>query len=293
VSAHEVRVGDRTVRIEPFSGRKGARMLRVLEHVSQAFPQIQRAWADYTSEYEQTHTINLDRAYARTQLSPQPLVREEPLLNDAGEPLFAPNGAPLVRREPMLNDAGEVLLGPDPLAHLTDEDWVASGNKLRQPRSPRTEEQVMAVLPLALDIAETEVAKLLALLAMSNEDVRKFSKNDTLWDRLTELGDELLDAPLDELAELMVAGSEALSEQYQVKIRDRLGERLAAMGRLFGWTKPAPAPAVAAEDGTPSSSDASTTNPTSSTDSLTRTDGERSEPSTERAGVASTGSSSG
>lgn len=286
VSVREVRVGDRTVRIEDFSGRKGARMLRVLEHVSQRFPEIQSEWAKYTSTYEATHTVDLDRAYARTQLAPQPLMREEPLLDEARKPLTDEQGRPLVRRDPMLDSEGRVMVGPDPLGHLTTADWEASGNKLRQPRSPGVAEQVMAVLPLALDLAESEVARLLALFAMPNEEVKRRSADGKLWDELDAQGDALLDAPLDQLVELAVCAGETLQDQYRVKIRERLGERLAAAARLVGLKLPD-------AGGANSTTSASTTSPTSSTDSPQSTGGESDEPSTAPVGAGSSDSSGG
>jgi hypothetical protein len=194
-------------------------------------------------------------------------------------------GRPLVRRDPIIGDDGQVLVGPDPLGHLTDADWAASGNKLREPRSPTMSEQVVAVLPLAVELAEDEVAKLLGLIAMPNADVKRYGKAglEELWDQAAALGDEILDAPMDQVIELAVVAGECVTETYQVKVRERLGERLAAIARLFGM-KVEPKTETGSET---SLTPASTMSPTSSTDSPAPTDGENEEPSTEPVSVAS------
>jgi hypothetical protein len=288
VSVREVQVGDRLVRLENFSGRKGIRVLRLLEYTAKAFPGIQDEWQRYTAHYEQTHTMDIDRAYARSVYAPQPLMREEPALDNEGQPVLGPAGEPLFQRVPMQTEDGRPVMGPDPLGHLSEEDWAASGNKLRQPRSPSAAEQFMAIFPHAVEIAENEVARLLGLIAMPNSEVRERTDNGTLWDGAADAGNEMLDAPFDELVELMVAAGEAVGEQYKRRVRERLGERLAAALELIGLSSLV---GRLREQSTTSTASASTTSPTSSTDSPSPTDGMSSEPSTEPAGAGSSLSS--
>jgi len=273
--SREVRVGDSTIRIEPFSGRKGIQALRAIDYISNAVPDIQKKWARYTTEYEATHTINIDRALARAEIRPEPLLEEQPVLDEDGIPLCDAQDRPLVRRVPMMRD-GQVVMGPDPLGHLSEQDWAASGNMLRRPRSPRAEEQVLVILPDVLAAAEDQLAKLLGLIAMSNKDVKRAGRDGTLWEKAAEIGDEILDADLNEIVELAVVAGESLREEFRVKIRERLGERLVQVARLFGF-----------DLGPTSSEKPSMTSPDSSTDSPPPTDGASPERSTEPAGVAS------
>jgi hypothetical protein len=289
-SKHEVTVNGNIIRIESFSARKGLRILRLLEHTAKGVPEIQTAWANYTRDYEATHTIDLDRAMARSQYPPSPLLREEPVLIDGIAQADA-NGRPLVRREPMFGEDGKVLVGPDPLGHITEADWAASGNKLREPKSPSSAEQIVAVLPLAIELAEDEVAKLLGLIAMTNSDVKRYGKEnlDTLWEKAAEYGDEILEAPMEQVVELAVVAGECVQETYMVKVVERLGERLTSIARLVGMD----VSARTAPGKQTSSTEASTTSPTSSTDSPEPTDGAKDEPSTEPASVVSEPSLSG
>jgi hypothetical protein len=278
MAKHEVVVGDRTIRIEDFSARKGLRVLRLLEHTANGVPAIQKRWGEYTREYEDTHTVDLDRTAARAQYPPRPLMREEPVIDEDNNVRTDALGRPMVRREPVLGPDGEVLVGPDPLGHITDADWAASNNKLRQPRSPSFAEQVVAILPLAIELAEDEVSKMLGLIAMPNGDVRRHGREglDALWDKAAELGDEILDAPMDQVIELAVVAGESVEETYRLKVVDRLGGRLTAIAKLFGISIPTP-DEIGNET---SSTEASTTNQTSSTDSPLPTDGESDEPLT-------------
>lgn len=283
MSVRTVTVGDRNISIGDFSGRKGARLLRLLDHVGQEFPDIQKEIARYTKEYEANHTIDLDRAFARAEWGPQPLMREEPVLDEEGRAIADDRGQPLVRREPVFDEHGQVTPGLDPLGHLTDADWEASGQKLKRPRSPGDMEVFLAIFPKVLDAAENEVAKLLGLVAMPNDEVTRRSSDGSLWDEVAAQGDHLLDAPFDQLIELLVAASEAVSEQYQEKVRSRLGERLETALRTFGLNRLTDR----VSPGKNSTQPASKTSPTSSTDSPLPTDGTKSNASTELVGDGS------
>lgn len=170
---------------------------------------------------------------------------------------------------------------PDRTAHMTDADWQAADGVLRLPESPATPEVIAAVFPLALDLAEEHVYRLLALFTMSNADVKRYRRDGTLADRLTERADELLDdADVTELMDLAVACGELVDTQIVGKARE-LGDRLGNLGRLVGLapatspTAPAPEPASTSSDGP------STTRPTSSSDSAGLSpDGDPTTPST-------------
>lgn len=290
----EVQVGDRTIVINDFSGRKATRVLRVLEHIAKAVPDIQDKWTQFAKDYEAKHTTEIDRAWARSELRPQPVFKEVPVIVD-GKALTNEAGNPLVSTEPVIGDDGKVVLGPDPLGHMTEEDWAASGQKLRQPRTPTTQEAFFAIFPDVLDLAENEVSKLLALIAMPDSEVKRHARTGDLWDVLAEQGDELLDAPLHQLVELMVVAGETLQEQYATQVADKLGPRVRAAARLIGLKLPDPKvsePSTDATGSATSNDEPSKTRPNSSTDSPPPTGGPSEQPSTEPAGVASSASSS-
>lgn len=157
--------------------------------------------------------------------------------------------------------------GPDHLAHLTEQDWTAAGNKLRIARAPSTEEEILAVFPTALERAEDLVAQLLALVTYSNEDIARYAKEGCLNDhhdgtpgKLTERASELLDAGMvEELATLAVVAGEVIDTQFKA-VTEQLGDRVGKALRVFGLTRPAsttPTPTSEMQPTTPPSSGAS------------------------------------
>lgn len=274
MASKTVKVGERDVRLEPFSGRKAIRVIRTIERITKGVPEILDRWAQFTREYEAAHVTEIDRAFARVEYAPRPLMDEEPLLDGDGKALTDQLGQVLVRRTPKIVD-GVPVLGPDPLGHMSEQDWLASDNRLRIPKSPSMEERVAAIFPMALDLAEHETLQLLALLSMTNVEVKDAAKGD-LPEALSERAEDLLDAPADDLMELAVAAGEMVEEQFMVRVRD-MGERLPNVLRLFGMSPSRQTSKISVSE----------TSPTSSTDSPSPTDGESDEPSTEPSGDGS------
>lgn len=278
-----VKVGDEDIRLEPFSGRKAIRVIRTIESISKGVPEILDRWADFTREYEARNVTEMDRATAKHYYSPQPLMDEEPILVD-GVAVTDDIGNVIVRRTPKLDGGGKPVMGPDPLAHMSDEDWGASGNKLRLPRSPSNEEKIAAIFPMALDLAEHEVTTLLALLATSNADLKRKARDGTLKEHLEARAEELLDAPATDLLELAVGAGEMVEEQFTNKVKS-LGGRLPNALRLLGITR---SPKLEEEE--TSSLESSETKQTSSTDSAEPIDGMSEPLSTEPVGSSSSSS---
>jgi hypothetical protein len=268
--------GEREVVLQPFSLRKGLRVLHTLRWISQSVPQILKAWADFTREYEAANVTEIDRAFARVEYAPRPLMDEEPLLGDDGRAITDQLGQALVRRTPRLVD-GVPVMGPDPLAHLTEEDWQASGNRLRIPRSPSVEERVAAIFPMALEVAEEQTLALLALLSMTNEEYDAAAKGKGAKDAQAAIDarkDELLSAPMYDMLELAIAAGEMVEQEFVGRAKRELADRLPNALRLFGMS-----PSSRSETPTTSQTPASRTSATSSTDSPPPTDGESDEPS--------------
>jgi hypothetical protein len=110
---------------------------------------------------------------------------------------------------------------------------------------------------------------------MTNSEVKKAANGD-LPAALDERAEELLDAPADDLMELAVAAGEMVEEQFMARVK-ALGDRIPNALRLFGMSP----------NRQTSSASASETNPISSTDSPSPTDGASDEPSTELSGDVS------
>lgn len=257
-----VRVGDRDVRVERITGLKLSRSLAIIRAIGRAVPDLVTKWGKFRQEYEQTHSVELDRATALMRFGPQPLA------NELGE---------LERDE-----AGNVRMMPGRLEHLTEEDWNARGNVLRIPASPSTGESIAAILPDALDVAEEHVYRLVALLTLPNQELARVWRTGALNERLDELVDELLaEAYADELLELAVVCGEVLDDQFRRKTSELSG-RLGNALRLFGLDPTRLAPATPQSPTT--SEDTSTTSPSSSkpsssSDSPSSTDGPPTPPS--------------
>lgn len=260
----ELRLGDRVIRVEPFSGRKALRALKLLRGVTDEIPKIIEEWGAFVRAYEDGNSITVSRSTALAQFPP--LYAIDP---DTGQRLAT-------------SDGDLVMLRAGRYEHLTEADWEASDHQVTLPRSPSMGEQIAAIFPMAFDLAETEVKRLLALIAMPESEVRE--RRGDLDDALDTAAEEILDAPFDDLVELMVLGGEALDEQYRRKAA-KLGDRLGNMARLIGLKIKMPDEPLPQEE----TGISSTGKPPSFTSSGEPTDGAPTSPS-EPIGVSSSAS---
>ena len=215
----EVIIGDRSVRIEPFSGRKATRVLRLLSDISKQTPELLRLRAEFRTTYAQENVLELTRAEAHARFG-------------------------------------------DRLQHMTAEDWQQSGELLRIRQLPSLEEELIALFPEALDRAEGLVVQLLALIAMPNDEVKRHARSGALngpEGELAQQGDDLLDAPAEQLLELAIVAGETVDQQFQRKLAEA-GDRLGNALRLFGIGRtpqePTPTTTSATPSPTPTSSGA-------------------------------------
>jgi hypothetical protein len=278
MASKTVKVGAREVVLQPFSLGKGLRVLHTVRYITQSVPKILTAWGEFGREYEAQHVTEIERTFARLEYAPRPLMDEEPLLDGEGRAITDQLGQALVRRTPKMVD-GVPVMGPDPLGHMTEQDWQANGNRLRIPRSPSTEERVAAIFPMALELAEEQTLRLLALLSMTNEEYEAATEGgaDAAEQAMAERVKELKRAPMYDSLELAVAAGEMVEQEFVARAKRELGGRLPNVLRLFGLS-----PSSRSEDGATSSEQPSPTNPTSSTDSPTPTDGLSETPSGSR-----------
>lgn len=292
-----VAVGDHEYTIERASGRKASRALALLKAISRAMPDLNAKMAAFTREFEETHYEELDRAKAALRWPARTLVDEEnrPVL----EPATLEDGSPNPR-------AGERITVPSPLDGMTEADWERVGHVIRLPQSPDTLDVVLGLFGEAMDAAEENVYRLVALFTVSNADVKAWWKDGTFTERLDERADELLDDVLaDDLMELAASIGEVVDAQFVTKARALTqGGRLGNLGRLIGLTPTEPAAQTPTTPTTPgpepmrvvstepSSDGPSTSTPTSSTASPAPTDGQPTTSSTSP-GTSSSPSSSG
>jgi hypothetical protein len=191
-------------RIERFSGRKVNRALRLLKAIARAVPDILDKRAAFIRAYEATNYVELDRAQAMLRYGGKIALRDQ--LGNL-----------------VLDGDGRPMLHESPIAAMTEDDWAAAGQKLRMPTSPTQAEQAWAIFPDVFDRAEDLVLKLLALVLMSNAEVKQLSRagTDHLDTALEAQAEDLLDDSYgDQLLELAAAAGEVVDDQIISKARE-------------------------------------------------------------------------
>lgn len=264
--------------IQRLSSRKSSRAIALIKALGAKTDAVSAAVAKFHSEYGRENFDEYDRVQTR-MLYPAKL-----LVDEHGDPVREPNeladGSPNPR-------AGEQVWAPSIVDQITEEEWAAAGGVFRDPRVPQPYEVWLAALPVALEEAEDEVYRLLALFLLTNDEVRESWRKGDFKDVLQEKADWLLDETFgDELLELAVACSERVDTQFVRKAR-AMGERLGNLGRLAGLT----GPTSTSQPSTPETPTASPSNstPSSSTPSLPPTAGDPT-PSSTHPGTSSTNS---
>lgn len=243
----QITIGEDQLQLQPFSGYKAFKVLRLAKEILKQQPEIQQHIAAYVRQYEQENVVEFERTAA-------------------------------------LQRFGEDL------AHLTDQDWQASGNKLRMPTSPTREEIGLATFPFVLEVAEQQAIRLLALISLTNrelEDTHMEGGEDAVDKQIEEEARRLLHrARIEQLLELAITGYELVEDQLEGTLREA-GDRLGNLFRLLGWgptnQEPAPAPT---EESRPDTA-ASAPRASSSTSSPPATAGPSDESSTAPIGAGS------
>jgi len=228
--AATLELGGRTVTIERVSQRKASVAFALLRGASGKVREVVHDWGRFQTEYEESHTVAIDRAMALLRYGPRPIV------DDAGRPLVYPDRleGPDGSSTPHPR-AGQVVMSPSPLEAMTEEAWSAQGNMMRMPRSPSWAESAAAVLPAAIEHAEEEIYRLLALFTLSNEEVAVRRRDGTLRDELERRADELVDGCFaDELVELAVVCGEVVDNAFRAKAAAIGGSRMGKALRLLG-----------------------------------------------------------
>lgn len=132
---------------------------------------------------------------------------------------------------------------------IPEEEWERAGQQFTMtlPAEPNVYEVFFQMAPLVYEQAEELTLRLLGLIAMPNDMVKLYVKDDVLWTRVDEYVTEFIaDAPLEDIMELVVVAAEMADQQVLAKARS-LRTRAGNMAALFGWKT------TASEDSTTSS----------------------------------------
>lgn len=276
-----VTVGRTTYVIERPSGRKASTALRLLRRVSGTVKAVTKELGRFEREYRADHAIELDRVQARMRYP------EQVIYDADGELMRHPESAGPLAGTPILRS---------PLDGMTAEDWQRAGHVLKLPVSPSLPEKVGAVIDLALEDAEAELYQVLALFTLTNEEVARAKREQTLDQDLVERADVLVDeGGLEELLELAVVAGETVDRVFARKATE-LGGRLGNLGRLLGIEPPQEAKTPQGTEEAPQTdqeapqtddqegdleppTSTSSSRPTSSSDSASSSDGRPTSPS--------------
>lgn len=273
----EVTIGGSARRVGEFSAFKAFYAMELVTSIETVWRRCLSAAATFKREYEEENVTTIDRAEARRLFAPRQAVETVPVTDDAGEIRTA--GDEIVfERKPLFDDQGRPIMGPDPLGHLTDADWSANGQKLRVPDSPPARLLQAVMAKTAFSEGRVEILRLLALTLVPNGDLERWERDDAaqIDARLDEEARQLVHgAALDELLELAAVTVRVAKDQ----LRDPFDSIRTELNNLRAKeTSSSPAPAATpmriedegapdtpdAENGSSSSQDASTGDPSTS-----------------------------
>lgn len=120
---------------------------------------------------------------------------------------------------------------------IPEEEWERAGQQFTMtlPAEPNVYEVFFQMAPLVYEQAEELTLRLLGLIAMPNDMVKLYVKDDVLWTRVDEYVTEFIaDAPLEDIMELAVTTAEVIDKTVLSKARS-LGDRAGNVARLLGW----------------------------------------------------------
>jgi hypothetical protein len=113
--------------------------------------------------------------------------------------------------------AAELRYDPEQLAQVSEEAWMATDGYMELPASPGALDVAAFVLPVAFEAARDRVLELLALVVVSNSELRDADEANNIGEVLDAQKKLLLHSDLGELIDLVVAAVEVLTEQFEGK----------------------------------------------------------------------------
>lgn len=167
-------------------------------------------------------------------------------------------------------------------AQISDEAWQETEGKYELKRMPSAQERLAAMWPEILVAAKDPAMRLLAIVSLSNEELRDADEADRVAEAIEERRKELLhDGEPDQLVELFVKGAIVAQEQFAPLV-ERAEPLLAKMGLTMGSLEQMMSSTSSPKDEGEASPDDSRKSPTSqssSTASPPPTAGGESKPS--------------
>jgi hypothetical protein len=165
--APQVTVAGQPVAIQEFSAFKAVLAMEIITEVEGTFRKVLAAGGQFRQQYAAENFMTFPRSEARRNFPPEPLV----------ERVDTEEGS--VMRPVRHQDTGEVIMGPDPLGHITEADWEASGHQLRVPEYPSERMVTAAMIPLGFREAKTHVFRLIALVLTANTQLETWDEAGT------------------------------------------------------------------------------------------------------------------
>lgn len=178
----QVTIGGEQQTLGTFSAYKAFAAMDIIANVEAVGRLVISEAATFKRTFEAENVVTISRAEARRRFPPEPLLetrREE--LED---------GRVVIRHVPLINEADAPVM-VDPLGHLTDADWEASGQVLTVPSSPTERMQIAAMVPTAFKHARAEVLRLMALATTTNRQLEEWDGEKDLHVELDRIAREL------------------------------------------------------------------------------------------------------
>lgn len=260
--SRQVTIGGQVRTIEKFSGRKVAVSIKVLKRLATTYKTFTDEMADFRKDYAEKRPVRLTVG----QVAMNVAELRGAIGSAASDPELEPDVKERAVRDltETANAYQSLLDGP-----LKERDFV------ERPGIPTAEEQMYAAIPLLMENADEELAKLLGLALMTNHEVGEARKAGNLDEKMDTIGNDALDVgDIDECIEAIGAAAEMLLGD----LRSRK-ERLGKIGALFRIE--AEEEGEAQESQTTATLTSTSGRPTGSTDSPAPTDGTPTTPSTE------------
>lgn len=189
----------------------------------------------------------------------------------------------------------------DEARKISEEAWEQTGGVLPLKRLPNAWERLGAVWPEVMDVAEREVGSLLAIVSLTNEELKEADHADRVDEAIEDRRGELMhDGDVEDLMNLAIAGYEVARAQFAPLVA-KAAPLLATLGLgmttgvpepTTSDTSPIPTPEteeteIEEESDSPTPPSSSQTRGSSSTDSEPPTDGTERQSSTAPPGAPS------
>jgi hypothetical protein len=218
----EVQIGGSSHTVEEPRLRRAKLIARQVQELFKQVPDLEMEIETWSRKWERETAYKLDRTTAKRLFGPQ--LQYEAKLDADGNVLLDDEGKPIV--EPKRDENGDYVYGPDHLKHLTNEDWEGSGNVLPQSNEPSEGSVLIHMFEMVYDKAEEPLMELLALMLVTNGELREARRaGDTALRTLIDSKKDLLEdeGDLGDMIALAAETYKMLKSQVD-RQKDKLGE---------------------------------------------------------------------